>query len=65
MNFKKGVKKLVAEANAEVITLTTVEAIDCHVEAELVLVDIRDVREIEREGTVTGAFHAPRRLLEF
>ena len=32
---------------------------------EALLVDIRDVRELEREGRVPGAFHAPRGMLEF
>jgi len=30
-----------------------------------VFVDIRDVRELEREGMIPGAFHAPRGMLEF
>ncbi len=65
MKLKKGVKELIAEANAEVVTLETAEAIARHGEADLVFVDIRDVRELEREGMVTGAFHAPRGMLEF
>ena len=34
-------------------------------DARLQLVDIRDVRELEREGTAPGAMHAPRGMLEF
>jgi len=29
------------------------------------LIDIRDIRELQREGSVDGAFHAPRGMLEF
>jgi len=32
---------------------------------DVVFVDIRDVRELEREGMIPGAFHAPRGMLEF
>jgi rhodanese-related sulfurtransferase len=31
----------------------------------VVIVDIRDVRELEREGRIPGSFHAPRGMLEF
>jgi rhodanese-related sulfurtransferase len=34
-------------------------------DASTVFVDIRDVRELEREGMIPGAFHAPRGMLEF
>lgn len=33
--------------------------------ADVVFVDVRDVRELEREGMIPGAFHAPRGMLEF
>jgi rhodanese-related sulfurtransferase len=29
------------------------------------LIDVRDIRELEREGMVPGAFHAPRGMIEF
>ena len=64
MKLKKGVKELVAEANAEIVTLEIAEAISRHGASDLVFVDIRDVRELEREGMVPGAFHAPRGMLE-
>ena len=32
---------------------------------EVVMIDIRDPRELEREGMIPGAFHAPRGMLEF
>ncbi len=61
----KGYKALLAEANAAVRTLTTAEAIALHGDAETVFVDLRDPRELEREGRMPGAFHCPRGMLEF
>lgn len=56
----KGYKEMLAEADALV---ASVEPGDLPEGA--VLVDIRDPRELEREGMVPGAFHAPRGMLEF
>jgi len=65
MAMKKGYKALVDEAMAEIITLTAAQAIKRRDDNGYVLVDIRDPRELEREGMVPGAFHAPRGMLEF
>ncbi len=59
------VKEMVAEAKARITSLSVTEA---RAEAEAgraLLVDIRDPRELQREGRVPGAFHAPRGMLEF
>ena len=65
MPITKGSRQLVEEASAQ-ITTYTVEQVRARMgQANLQLVDIRDVRELEREGTVPGAFHAPRGMLEF
>ena len=61
----KGVKQLCAEAEAEIETVTAEEAIKLAEEDAVQLVDIRDIRELWREGAVPGALHAPRGLLEF
>ena len=59
----KGYKDLLAEADAVV---RSVEAADMASPSdEVVMVDIRDPRELEREGMIPGAFHAPRGMLEF
>ncbi|MFD0917666.1 rhodanese-like domain-containing protein [Pseudahrensia aquimaris] len=63
--MKKTAAQLVAEATAEIVTLTPQEALDLQGKGEAVLVDIRDVRELAREGKVPGAVHAPRGMLEF
>jgi rhodanese-related sulfurtransferase len=61
----KGVKQLVADANAEIETVSQDDAKKLLDDDGVVFVDIRDVRELEREGMIPGAFHAPRGMLEF
>ncbi|MFT4097832.1 MAG: rhodanese-like domain-containing protein [Rhodoblastus sp.] len=60
-----GIKKLVDEANAEIETLTVEQAIALHGNGDVTFVDIRDPRELERDGHVPGAFHCTRGMLEF
>jgi hypothetical protein len=60
----KGVGDLVAAAEVEVQTLT-IEEVMSSVEEGALLVDLRDVRELRREGTIPGSYHAPRGMLEF
>jgi len=61
----KSVKQLVAEAEAEIETLSVADAIALVGDPDTELVDIRDVRELWREGAVPGARHVPRGVLEF
>ena len=63
--MKIGFKKLIedAEKNIETITIETVS--EMLEDAAVTIVDIRDVRELEREGKIPGAVHAPRGMLEF
>lgn len=61
----KGYKALLEEANAAIETLEVGEAVTLHGDPGVVFVDIRDIRELEREGRVPGAVHAPRGMLEF
>jgi len=65
MPMKKGIKQLVAEAEAEIETLTVEQAKAAAADPKVTLVDLRDIRELEREGMIPGAFHAPRGMLEF
>ena len=58
-------KQLVEKALEEVETLTTEAAEDLLQDPEAVFVDLRDPRELEREGTIPNAFHAPRGMIEF
>lgn len=61
----KGYKALLEEANAAIETLTVEDAKALHGRDDVVLVDLRDPRELERDGKVPGAFHCPRGMLEF
>lgn len=61
----KGVKQLVAEADAEVETISIADAKSLLEDDGILFVDIRDVRELDREGMIPGAYHAPRGMLEF
>lgn len=65
LKLKKTVKELVAEASAEIRTVSAEEALKLKDDPNVVFVDIRDVRELQREGKIPGAFHAPRGMLEF
>jgi rhodanese-related sulfurtransferase len=61
----RGYKSLVEAAKREIETIPIEEAIKLAGRDDVVLVDIRDPRELEREGRIPGAFHAPRGMLEF
>jgi rhodanese-related sulfurtransferase len=63
--LRKNYKQLLAEANRKIKTLATDEARAKFGDPNVVFVDLRDVRELEREGLIPGAFHAPRGMLEF
>ncbi len=65
LKLKKTVKELCAEAEKEIQTVTPDEAIKLKDDPGVLLVDIRDIRELQRDGHVPGAFHAPRGMLEF
>ncbi len=63
--MKKTAKSLVEEAMGLVTTYTVEQARALHGHPGVQFVDIRDVRELEREGVIPGALHAPRGMLEF
>jgi rhodanese-related sulfurtransferase len=65
MKLKKGFKQMVDEAKARITTLSLDEARGKLGKDDTVFVDLRDVRELEREGVIPGAFHCPRGMLEF
>jgi len=62
---KVGYKELVAAAEARIRIISAEEAIGRLGSDDAVFVDLRDVRELKREGGIPGAFHCPRGLLEF
>ena len=65
MKLKKGFRQMVDEAKARITTIPLDEARKRLGKEGVVFVDLRDVRELEREGQIPGAFHCPRGMLEF
>jgi rhodanese-related sulfurtransferase len=65
MKLKKGFKQMVDEAKARITTLPLDEAHRRLGKDGVLFVDLRDVRELERDGVIPGAFHCPRGMLEF
>lgn len=59
------VKELIAEAREVISIIPVADAVNMHGLEEVLFVDIRDVRELDREGRIPDAFHAPRGMLEF
>ena len=64
-NITRGIKAMVDDANAQIETLSAAEALAAARRDDVVIVDIRDPREIEREGRIPGAFSCTRGMLEF
>jgi rhodanese-related sulfurtransferase len=65
MTITKGYRALVDEAMAQVRTYSVAEVRARMGAPDLQVVDIRDIRELQAEGTVPGSYHAPRGMLEF
>ena len=64
MNIKSS-KTLVTEALSEIKTISPDEALSMRKEDKCNLIDIRDIRELERDGRVENSNHIPRGMLEF
>jgi rhodanese-related sulfurtransferase len=65
MKLRKGFRQMVDEAKSRIKTISVEEARARRGKGDVVFVDLRDVRELEREGMIPGAFHCPRGMLEF
>jgi len=63
--MNKGYKQLVAEANAVIVTVPAAEAIRRLHDGGVVFIDLREGPELQRDGMIPGAVHAPRGMLEF
>ena len=64
MNIKSS-QKLVEEANKSIETLKAEEVKKLAENKEITLIDVRDIREIWKEGTIENSKHIPRGMLEF
>ncbi|GJM12818.1 MAG: rhodanese [Pseudohongiella sp.] len=67
MQLTKGYKQLVAEAEQQIRSIDSeqLKARLSSIDEALVLIDLRDVREVKREGKIPGSLHIPRGMLEF
>ena len=61
----KSTKSLIADANKVVETISIEEAKKIVSSEKHILIDLRDIRELKREGKIPGAFSCPRGMLEF
>ena len=64
-NITRGIKELLTEANTIVPTVSVEEAVQLLDDENTVFVDIRDIREVQRDGKLPGAISCPRGMLEF
>ncbi|MEY8119089.1 rhodanese-like domain-containing protein [Falsihalocynthiibacter sp. BN13B15] len=63
--LKTSVAKMVATARARIQEIETKDAIALVNDPNVVIVDLRDVRERQHSGFIPGSFHCPRGMLEF
>jgi rhodanese-related sulfurtransferase len=61
----RSIHDMVAEANATVKVLKVEEAKSLHGRDDVVFIDVRDIRELWRDGRIPGSHHVPRGMLEF
>ena len=61
----KSSNTLVSEALKKIKTISPSEGLKLHAENKCNLIDIRDIRELQREGSVENSLHIPRGMLEF
>ncbi len=61
----KSSQTLVSEALKEIKTVSTEQAHEMFNNNQCNLIDIRDIRELEREGRIDNSLHIPRGMLEF
>ena len=64
MNIKSS-KELVDEANESIKVMTPEQVKNAYEKGEVTLIDVRDIRELWKEGTIQDSIHIPRGMLEF
>ena len=64
MNIKSS-KELVDEANESIKVITPEQVKNAYEKGEVTLIDVRDIRELWKEGTIKDSIHIPRGMLEF
>jgi len=63
--MKLGIKELCQRAEEKIETISVADALAFYQDEAVTVVDIRDIREIHRDGKIPGSYHAPRGMLEF
>ena len=63
--LKKSVAEMVKAAKAGINEITAKQALELYQDENIVIVDIRDIRERQKLGFIPGSYHAPRGMLEF
>ena len=63
--LKKPVSEMVADAKSRIEEIEVTELLEMADDENIIVVDIRDVRERQRSGFIPGSFHAPRGMIEF
>ena len=63
--IKHGYRALIDDAEREIETLSIEDALALHGRDDVAFIDVRDIRELDHEGRMPGAFHCPRGMLEF
>ena len=61
----KSSQTLVEEAKKKIQTLSPIEVKSLNKKKEITLIDVRDIRELWKEGTIENSKHIPRGMLEF
>ena len=61
----KSINGLISEAENQIATLTVKEVLAIKDNTEVQLIDLRDIRELWKEGTIPQSIHVPRGMLEF
>ena len=64
MNIKSS-KELVDKANESIKVMSAEQVKDAYDKKEVTLIDVRDIRELWKEGTIKESIHIPRGMLEF
>ena len=64
MNIKSS-KELVDQANSLIKIMSPKEVKEAYEKGEITLIDVRDIRELWKEGTIKNSMHIPRGMLEF
>lgn len=63
--LKTGIAQMVANARSVIEEIDAKDMLDMVANDDVVIVDIRDIRERQRSGFIPGSFHCPRGMAEF